>query len=161
MNVTQTNIRQKRYRKLNFLRILGSSTGCFLGIGIIAYITTTTGTAFIMPPFGATCVIAFVIPKSDFAKPRNIICGHFLSSLVGIICLSYMGTEWWSYAIAVGMCTAIMQLTRTLHPPAAADPVLLIMQGSVSLTFLITPVLLGSCILVLIAMIYNNLIAKH
>lgn len=157
----QTNIRQKRYRRLNFFRILGSSVGCSLGIGIIAYITTTTGTVFIMPPFGATCVIAFVIPNSAFAKPRNIICGHFLSSLVGIFCLSYMGIDWWSYAIAVGLCTAIMQLTRTLHPPAAADPVLLIMQGSVSLNFLITPVLLGSCILVLIAMIYNNFIAKR
>jgi hypothetical protein len=56
---------------------------------------------------------------------------------------------------------AIMQLTRTLHPPATADPILLIMQGSVSLNFLITPVLLGSCILVLIAMIYNNFIAKR
>ncbi len=140
---------------------MGSSLGSFLGIGLIAYLSSATNTLFLMPPFGATSVIAFVIPDSAFAQPSNIIMGHLLSSTVGIACSAFFGNIWWACAIAVGCSTALMQLTRTLHPPAAADPVLIIMQNGASWWFLLTPVLLGSCTLVLIAIIYHNFVAKR
>ncbi|SMD07849.1 HPP family protein [Sporomusa malonica] len=148
-------------RKLNYIRILGSSIGGFLGIAAIAFLSEFSGASFLMPPFGATCVIAFVIPESAFAQPQNIVGGHLLSSTIGILCYNIFQTHWWSLAIAVGLCIASMQLTKTLHPPAAADPVLILMQGGVPWSFLVTPVLLGSLVLVLLALIYNNLIVNR
>jgi len=79
-----------------------------------------------MPPLGATCFIAFVISDSAFAHPRNIIGGYVLSSLIGLLCIYVFSIHWWSYALAVGIATAAMQLLRILHPPAAADPLLVI-----------------------------------
>lgn len=149
------------YRKLRLKRILGSSLGGAIGIGLIAYLSHISGAVFIMPPFGASCVIAFVIPESAFAQPQNIIGGHLLSTTIGMICFQYFQANWWSFAIAVGLCIAVMQITRTLHPPAAADPVLLIMQGGASWGFLVTPVLAGSVALVILATVYNNFVADR
>lgn len=150
-----------KQRKLNYLRIFGSSIGGSLGIAVIAFLSYNSEASFLMPPFGATCVIAFVIPESAFAQPQSIIGGHLLSSTIGMICYYFFQSHWWSFALAVGSSIAIMQLTRTLHPPAAADPVLLLMQGGAPWSFLITPVLLGSITLVLLATVYNNFIAQR
>jgi len=119
--------RQKWFqRRLNVKRIFSSSLGAMLGIGIVAYLSTLWGINFIMPPLGATCFIAFVIPDSASAHPRNIIGGHVLSSLIGLLCIYVFSIHWWSYALAVGIATAAIQLLRILHPPAAADPLLVI-----------------------------------
>jgi CBS-domain-containing membrane protein len=161
MFISKTKVHTVRRRKLKLKRIMGSSLGGFLGIGLIAYLSSVTNTLFIMPPFGATCVIAFVIPDSAFAQPSNIIIGHVISSAIGILCAAFFGNVWWAYAVAVGCSTALMQLTGTLHPPAAADPVLILVQNGAAWWFLFTPVLLGSCTLVIIAFIYNNFVAHR
>lgn len=149
------------YRKLQLKRVLGSSLGGAIGIGAIAYLSHISGAVFMMPPFGASCVIAFVIPDSAFAQPQNIVGGHLLSTTIGILCFEYLQAPWWSFAVAVGLCIAAMQLTRTLHPPAAADPVLLLMQGGAPWGFLVTPVLAGTVILVILAVLYNNIVADR
>lgn len=148
-------------KKLNYRRILGSSIGGFLGMAVIAFLSECSGASFLLPSFGATCVIAFVIPDSAYAQPQSIICGHLLSSIIGILCYNIMQTHWWSLAIAVALSMAVMQLTKTLHPPAAADPAIVMMQGGVPWSFLLTPVLSGSVVLVLLALFYNNFIAKR
>ncbi|WP_265089793.1 HPP family protein [Psychrobacter sp. H7-1] len=42
------------------------------------------------------------------------------------------------------------------HPPAGSNP-LIVMLGDVKWSFLITPTLLGVIVLVMVALIYNNL----
>jgi len=53
-----------------------------------------------------------------------------------------------------------MQLTRTLHAPAGADPILILMVGQLSWDFLLVPVLLSSVLLVLVALVVNNIAGK-
>ncbi len=153
---------QKWYhRRLNIKRIFTSSIGSMLGIGTVAYVSTITGVNFIMPPLGATCFIAFVIPDSAFAQPRNIIGGHVISSIVGILCSYCFGQQCWAYALGVGVAIAAMQLLRILHPPAAANPILVMLEWGLSLDILLAPVLIGSSILALVAVIFNKFVIKH
>ncbi|MBP2656865.1 MAG: hypothetical protein H6Q73_4434 [Firmicutes bacterium] len=159
-NGTTASQQKWLHRRLNVWHIFSSSVGAMLGIGTIAYLSSVTGKYFLMPPLGATCFIAFVIPDSAFAQPRNIIGGHLLSSIIGILCANFFGAEWWSYALAVSIAIAVMQIVRLQHPPAAADPLLLMMQGTASWDFLITPVLSGSIILVIIAMLFKKLLVR-
>ena len=149
-----------RHRRLNAKRIFSASLGSLIGISIIAYLSTITGRGFLIPPLGASCFIAFVIPDSAFARPQNIIGGHLLASTIGIIFFHVLGADWWSLTLAVSATVAIMQILRISHPPAASDPLLLMMQESVSLDILST-VLGGSIILSLIAVLFNNLITQH
>lgn len=109
-----------------------------------------------MAPFGASCVLAFGVPDSPLSQPRNIIGGHLISTTIGVLVLMLFGNEWYSMTLGVGLAIAVMQLTKTTHPPAGADPLVVIASG-VSWNFILNPVLSGSLILVAIALIFNNL----
>jgi CBS-domain-containing membrane protein len=129
--------------------------GC-LAIGVVAYMAAMTNATLMLGSFGATCVLVFGFSESPFSQPRNIIAGHFLSSLVGLVFLTLLGAHWWSVALAVGTAIALMQLTRTVHPPAGSNPVI-VMLTAPTWSFLLTPTLIGAMLLVVVAVLFNNI----
>lgn len=133
-----------------------SGVGGFLAISAVALLTKYTGSPFLMAPFGATCVLAFGVPDSPLAQPRNIIGGHIVATLVGLICLSLLGNDWYVIALGVGSAITLMQLTGTTHPPAGADPIVVIL-GAKTAVFIINPVLSGAIVITIIALLFNNL----
>lgn len=133
-----------------------SSIGGMIAIGIIAYMTKELSMPLIMAPFGATCVLAFGVPDSPLAQPRNIIGGHLISSFVGLVCLNFLGDEWFSLAIAVGVAIGVMLVTKTTHPPAGADSLVIIIGGA-TWSFLVYPVLIGSVLITIVALLFNNM----
>ncbi|MGL4582622.1 MAG: HPP family protein [Flavobacterium sp.] len=137
-----------------------SGIGGMLAIGVIAFMTKELEMPLVMAPFGATCVLAFGVPDSPLAQPRNIIGGHLLASVVGLLCLTFLGTEWYSLAIGVGVAIGLMLVTKTTHPPAGADPLVIILGGA-SWSFIINPVLTGAVIITVIALLFNNISKKR
>ncbi len=130
--------------------------GASIAIAAIGNITSVTGMPLLMAPFGASCFLAFAVPDSPLAQPRNIIFGHAISTAVGLLVLTLFGPGWWSMALAVGMAVVLMQVTRTGHAPAGADP-LVVLAIQPTWSFLIFPVLTGAVVIALIAIIFNNL----
>jgi len=61
--------------------------------------------------------------------------------------------------LAVGFGVALMMLLNVTHPPAGANPIIVIM-GSVSLDYLINPIIIGSLIILAFGVILNRLILK-
>jgi CBS-domain-containing membrane protein len=57
--------------------------------------------------------------------------------------------------LAVGLALAAMQQSRTVHAPAGANP-LLVMAIQPGPSFLFTPVLVGSLVIVAVAYGVNN-----
>ena len=115
----------------------------------------------LIAPFGASCVLLFAAPESPFAQPRNLVFGHLLTASVGLAMLWLAGNSIWSMGLAVGLVIALMELTRTVHPPAGANPIVIMLSGKVSLLFLITPVLCGVLVLLALALVVNNLGGKR
>jgi CBS-domain-containing membrane protein len=132
------------------------SIGGFIAIALLALLTNLTSNAWIMAPFGATCVLAFGLWDAPLSQPRNIIGGHLISTFVGLLCLHLFGRSIWVMAVGVGLAIGLMMLSKTTHPPAGADPLVVILSGS-SWSFLFAPVLIGSVVIVVIALIINNL----
>ncbi len=159
-NHKNNSTRKTYYRKLNTLRIIRTSLGCFGAISFITYLSAATHTPLLIPSFGATCVIALVTPNSAFAQPRNIIGGHFLSSLIGILCSISFGAAWWSLSLAVGLAAAIMQFSRTLHPPAAADPIVFMMSGNLGGDQFMVTVIAGSLLLVVFFYLFHKWLSR-
>lgn len=98
--------------------------GGFLAIAAVAGFADLLSVALVLGSFGASCFLVFGYPDLPFSQPRNVVVGHFLSSLVGIAFLNAFGPHSWEVALAVGTAIALMILTRTGHPPAAANPVI-------------------------------------
>ncbi|CAH1198675.1 HPP family protein [Paenibacillus sp. JJ-223] len=130
--------------------------GGFVTIGILSFLTSWTSSEWLMAPFGASCVLAFGLWDAPLSQPRNIIGGHFISTLTGLIMYHLFGNSNWVIAASVGLSILVMMLTKTTHPPAGANP-LAIMLGGTGWSFLFMPVLTGSFLIVLVALVINNL----
>lgn len=136
--------------------LLRSFVGGFVGILGLSLLTKLVDQPILMAPFGATCVILFAASASPLAQPRNVIGGHFVASLIGLIALYAIGDDIYTMAAAVGLTIVAMQYLRVLHPPAGANPIVIIIAGSYGFDFLVFPTLLGSIFLVGVASLINN-----
>ncbi|WP_230370078.1 HPP family protein [Paludibacterium denitrificans] len=133
-----------------------SMLGAFMAIGITARLSQRSGLPWLIAPFGASCVLVFGLPDSPPAQPRSVIGGHLITSLIGLLVLYFIGDAWWAQALAVGLALGGMQLTRTVHAPAGANP-LLVMATHPGFGFLFAPVLSGALVIVAVAYGINNL----
>ena len=143
-----------------FANVMLSGLGGFIAISVIALAADYTQAILILGSFGASCVIVFALPDTPLAQPRNVIAGHFLSSLSGLFYLNVFGQHWWALALAVATAIIVMMAFRVVHPPAGSNPVIVFL-GMPGWNFLIFPTLIGACILVLVAMFYNNVVRKN
>lgn len=142
--------------QINVKDSLTGLSGGFLTIVTLIYFTNLTSTEWLMAPFGASCVLVFGVWNAPLSQPRNVIGGHFVSTFIGLLMYQLFGNEPWAIALAVGLAIAMMMLTKTTHPPAGADP-LVVMLGAYSWNYLFSPVLIGSIIIVIFALLINNL----
>lgn len=142
--------------RVSLRQTLVAGLGGMLAISALSLLTFSAGVPALMAPFGASCFLVFAVPESPFAQPRSVIGGHLVSAAVGLLLLTLLGPEGWVMGVAVGLSIIAMQLTRTGHPPAGADP-LVVLLAQPGLTFLATPVLLGAIVVVGTALIFNNL----
>lgn len=146
--------------KARLLSAFVAGLGGALAIFLLAQVSETLELALLIAPFGASCVLLFALPQSPLAQPRNVIGGHFLSALVGLLVLTFVGHGPLACGLGVGLAIALMQLSGTLHPPAGGDPLLVILAGS-GWSFLLLPILAGPLILVGIASIYHRVFSRR
>lgn len=147
-------------KKSSFNDIIFMFFGGFIAIAIVAYLTKSYDNILILGSFGATCVLLFAFPASPFSQPRNILFGHMLSTLMGLFFLHFFGDYWWSIALALASASALMLITRTVHPPAGSNPLIVFIMGA-NWDFLIFPTTIGAIIVILVGVFYNNLHKKR
>lgn len=132
--------------------------GGALAIGLTGLLGKLLDAPLLIAPFGASSVLLFGAPDSAFAQPRNLVWGHLIASTVGLAIFALAGSGLWQMALGVGAAIALMQLTRTVHPPAGADPLVIMLSGGASFGFLLFPVLVGVLSLLLIAVVFNSMV---
>ena len=142
--------------KVNGKSAAAGLLGGFLAISILGALTTMTSSEWLIAPFGASCVLAFGASNSPFSRPYNIVGGHMISAFISLLICQFVGTSYWSIGLAVGLSIAALILTGTTHPPAGATS-LIVMMGNYDWSFLFLPVLTGSVLIVILAMLLNNL----
>ena len=130
-------------------------------IGILTLLTyKTLYGVFLIASFGSSMVLLFGYPESPFAQPKNIFFGHLLTAIVGVIFLYFVQLPIYIIIpLAVGFGVSLMILMNVTHPPAGGNPIIVIM-GSVSLDYLINPIIIGSLIILIFGVVLNRLILK-
>lgn len=137
-------------------QILFTYIGSFLGIAALAYLSVISDYPLIAAPFGAAAVLVFAVPNSPLAQPRNLIFGNLLGGIVSVVMVYLFGSEPWVMALSVATAIKVMQLTKTLHPPGGAVALVGVMSQA-NLSFVLTPVVAGSVILLFCTFLFNNL----
>ena len=132
-----------------------------LTIGVLTLLTykSTLG-YFLAGSFGSSMVLLFGFPESPFAQPKNVFFGHLVTSVVGVLILKFLPVDQFlQIAIAVGLGIFVMILLGVTHPPAGGNPIVIIL-GAVSYDFLLNPIIFGSIIIIVYAIILNRFILK-
>jgi CBS-domain-containing membrane protein len=144
--------------------------GSFLGIasvGILNYSFLAESDALLLiGSFGASAVLIFGAVSGPLSQPRNLIGGHFISAMVGVTMLQmFSGTLWLAAALAVSVSIVLMHLTRTLHPPGGATALIAVIGSSkihaLGYMYAIIPVTAGASVMLLVALIVNNIPEKR
>ena len=165
------NFFNKEFRKISLENIDKSNMfwawiGSFLGIIAISYfhmdILDDKDLTLVVGSFGASAVLIYGVPNSPLSQPRNLIGGHLLSAIVGVISYKLFSSNLFlATAIAVSTSILIMQLTLTLHPPGGATSLIAVIGGEqiheLEFFYILIPVFSGALILFLIAFIVNNI----
>ena len=147
--------------KQALINALFSSLGAFVCIGFLAYLNSSIeGAIWLIPPFGASMVLVMAVYDSPLAKPKNLILGHILSALSGVIIFYLLGNTFVSLGLGVALAVFVMMITNTVHPPAGANPIIVILTGQ-SLSFVFLPVAVGAIIIVAFAYLYNKLLKRN
>ncbi|MDV6251226.1 HPP family protein [Vibrio sp. EA2] len=134
--------------------------GASLAIGMLSFFDATmSDVALLMAPFGATTVLVFGVPDSPLAQPKNVILGHLITASVGVLFTQYIGVSPLTLALATGLAVSLMLITKTTHPPAGANPLLIMLSGQ-GWAFLITPVLVGAVLIVVVGKSMQGLLRQ-
>lgn len=134
-----------------------AGVGAAFAIGVLTHMEASiTEVALVMAPFGATTVLVFGLPNSPLAQPKNVVLGHLITALIGVIFTQWIGVTPLTLAIATGLGVSMMLLTKTTHPPAGANPILIMLSGQ-SWWFLLFPVLSGALIIVAVGKLFQLL----
>jgi hypothetical protein len=115
---------------------------------------------------GAAAILEYNTIDSPLAQPRNIILGQLFSSIIGVgitklfhLSSHFQELRWIAGALAVGLSSAFMGFTHTIHPPAGATALLAATTDEVTDLgwFLIPVVLLGDVLMLAVACVINNI----
>ena len=130
-------------------------------IGILTLLTYKTEFGiFLIASFGSSMVLLYGYPESPFAQPKNVFFGQLVTATVGMFFLYLIPLPLFIIIpLAVGFGVGLMILLNVTHPPAGGNPIIVIM-GSVSLDYLLSPIISGSIIILVFAIIINKFILK-
>ena len=83
-----------------------------------------------------------------------------MTSIVGVLILKFLPVDQFlQIAVAVGLGIFVMIILGVTHPPAGGNPIV-IRVGTYSYDFLLNPIIFGSIIIIVYAIILNRFILK-
>ena len=145
--------------------------GAGVTIAILAYITfqsILSGTNYglwLAASFGSSVVVVFGYPDNEFAQPKNVLFGHLLCALIGIVFVTLFEISqdrtifFLAIGLAVGIAVMLMMALKVTHPPAGGNTIV-VMLAQDSFQYIIFPILVGAVTIIIGGIIYNRYILK-
>lgn len=145
-------------------------SGCGAGLGLmitgwISHWMLGEANLWFIAPMGASAVLLFGVPGSPLAQPWSIVGGNLVAATVGVSVGVPIADPGIACGVAVGIAIVLMFKLRCLHPPSGAVALTAILGGptvhQLGYGFVLTPVLLNSVLLALLALVFNNLAGRR
>jgi FimV-like protein len=152
--------------RVSLSEMVWSWIGAFFGIGAVALLNQLflvgTDLTLVIGSFGASAVLVYGAIRSPLAQPRNLVGGHVLSAVVGVVTWKLLQHDpWLAEAVAVATAIALMHATKTLHPPGGATALIAVIGSQkihdLGFLYCLMPATLGPLILLAVALLVNNI----
>lgn len=138
------------------VRLLWCMFGAAVAIALALSLSASTASPLFLASLGGSTVFLFGLTRSAAVQPRALLAGHLGGAAIGIACYQLFGDALWVYALAQALGLAYMLSARVVHPPAGANPILMI-YAHAEWSALISPVLVGVLTLMLVAVVWSRL----
>ena len=160
-----------KFKKIICWPPLLGGIGAGITIGILAYITFQSilaGTNYglwLTASFASSVVVVFGYPENEFSQPKNVLLGHLLCALVGIIFVTLFNITqdrsifFITIGLAIGISVMLMMAFKITHPPAGGNTIVVMLTQD-SFQFLVFPIMVGAITIIIGGVIYNRFILK-
>ncbi len=135
--------------------LIWSAIGGAVAITLALLFVTDRSSPFLLFSLGGSTVFLFALTEAEAAQPRALLGGHLGGALIGILCYQVFGDALWVSTAAVVLTMMFMVVTRTIHPPAGANPLIMV-HHQAGLGALLNPVGAGVLTLFIIAMVWSR-----
>ena len=161
-----------KFKKIICWPPLLGGIGAGVTIGVLAYITFQSilaGTNYglwLAASFGSSVVVVFGYPENEFSQPKNVLLGHLLCALVGIIFVTLFNITqdrsifFITIGLATGISVMLMMAFKITHPPAGGNTIVVMLTQD-SFQFLVFPIMAGAITIIIGGIIYNRLLLKR
>lgn len=155
---------------VNYKERLRACIGAFIGILLTSLLTyfiegNASSIPYLIAPMGASAVLLFAVPSSPLAQPWSIVGGNMLAAFIGVTCTMWISNPALAAALAVSLSIFAMFVLRCLHPPSGAVALIAVLGGSSihaqGYGFVISPVGINSLLLLITAIIFNNVTRRQ
>ncbi len=149
--------RKRRFAVIAIARIVWCGLGAAVALGLVLTLVNPPTDLLLLASFGGTAVFLFGLTRAPAAQPRSLFGGHLGGALIGVSCYQYFGDATWVYVLALVLSLIFMLVTKTVHPPAGANP-LLMLHAHAGFAAVLQPVGLGIVILAFVAALWSRLL---
>ncbi|WP_373024225.1 HPP family protein [Thioalkalivibrio sp.] len=141
------------------IALVGAIMGLYLSLEVAASVTENGINGLILASLGATAVLLFAAPHAALSQPWNVLGGHGVAAIVGILARDLLPHPLLAAAVAVGLAVWLMHYLRCLHPPGGATALYAVVGGdsveALGPWFLLHPVLSSVGVMLVVAVIIN------
>ena len=138
------------------MKLVWSAIGAAIAISLALWLVADDSSLFLLASLGGSTVFLFGLTDAEAAQPRALFGGHLAGAAIGIFCFQFFGDALWVSVVAVVLTMVFMMMTRTIHPPAGANPLFMVHYHA-SFQALLKPVGLGVFIIFLVTVIWSRL----
>lgn len=148
--------RKPDHTRNNILRLIWCAIGATTGIGLALWFVGAPSSPFLLASLGGSTVFLFGLTGAAAAQLCASFGGHLGSALIDILCFQVFGDSFWVWVLSVVLAFVYMLATKTVHPPAGANPLIMV-HGHAGFYALWQPVGLGILIIALVAAAWSRL----
>lgn len=159
----------ERYPRRFVLGVFALLNG-LISIGLLAGAAWLTGSPMVFPSLGPTAFLIFYTPLAAAASPRNLLGGHLIGVLAGVLALAVFGLmdagsamsagvtgpRVGAAALSLGLTSGAMVWAKLVHPPAGATT-LIVSLGVLTRVEHLAVLLLAVALLALQGLVINRL----
>ena len=146
---------------------LRSILATFFAILLVGYVSSLfiSGTALpvMVASMGASAILVFAVPHGPLSQPWALIGGNLFPAVIAVTCSNFVPDSIiLASAISLGLSLFAMLIFRCVHPPGGAVALLPLVGNEkvqeFGYHFVLEPIALNLLILLVLALIINNLL---
>ncbi len=142
--------------KQTLLRILWVLTGASVALFLALHVVRPQDSTLLIASLGGSTLFLFGLTTLPPTQPRALFGGHIISALIGVVCYRLFGDATWVMVVSVLITIAVLLLTKTVHPPAGANPLIMI-HGHAGFMDIWTHVIIGVVALAATTYVWSRL----